>query len=278
MQLQNNILDKQYQDYLKTCDYKKVNLDELIQQYYKTGSQTCLDTLINSIQPLIVKLSLRYNKLGKLEVMDVIMEGNLIALDIIKKHYFNPDKKVKFITYIQFCLMNKISEYVLNNSAPAGLKTTQLEAAKFNAIRKIKSNAENYNISIDESLKQYNKKEGKKRGLTMTKKEFEEFDLGFISLNQEIGEDEDCCLSDFIKDNSSAANIENHIQNINFYDTLKNLLTKLQYNIIIDYYQEGYNIPEISKNYNITINTARKELNEARKIIKENKLKLDIRS
>ena len=48
MQLQNNILDKQYQDYLKNCDYKKVNLDELIQQYYKTDSQIYLDTLITS--------------------------------------------------------------------------------------------------------------------------------------------------------------------------------------------------------------------------------------
>lgn len=129
----------------------------LLRNYIKDVKKLKKPTNIEKHLRLVIKIAVQYSRVWPMfEVMDLVQEGNIGLMTGIKK--FDPDKKVKFSTYISYWIKAYIYNFIMWNTTSIKLTNTKAHRKIFNNLskekRKLESKGLEFNVAeIAEKLK-----------------------------------------------------------------------------------------------------------------------------
>ena len=173
-----------------------LSLDEELELSEKVanGDEEAKNKLAESNLRLVVSIAKRY--VGRnLSFLDLIQEGNMGLMKAVDK--FDASKGYKFSTYATWWIRQAITRAIADQA-----KTIRVPVHMVETINKLKRTQRQLTLELNREPKEEELAE--KMGLPVEKiREIIKIDVDPISLEKPTREDEDSCVADFIKDESS---------------------------------------------------------------------------
>ncbi len=112
----------------------------LATKYKEEGDQQAAYKLVTANLRLVVKISLEYQRMWMLNLLDLIQEGNLGLMQAVKK--FDPYRGVKLSYYASYWIRAYILKFVMDNWRLVKIGTTQVQRKLFFNLQKEKTRLE----------------------------------------------------------------------------------------------------------------------------------------
>jgi RNA polymerase sigma factor (sigma-70 family) len=249
-------------DILNNCSYTywDKEFEHSIIKKAKSGDKEALEEIINNLQLFVINIANKYKNLcgGQFEFSDLVQFGNEGLITAIKK--FDLSKDMRLSTYSYFWIRQTIRRNALKGSTCFSLSNVA---------------AENIPVIQREKYKYLMKKKrkpslGELENETGIQKDLIEDILfsieGSLSLEYDTGNKNDAIFGETVSDNFVLEEFESEIDDKEtikrIFETIKNLPAK--YRTILEMYfgfndyNYRFNLEEIGKELNISIETVRK--------------------
>lgn len=187
------------------------------------GDETALSTLVSANLKFVVTVARQYQGRG-VSLEDLICEGNIGLVEAAKR--FNPSAGFRFISYAVYWIKQAICFAITNNRS---IRLPMNRVGNINTIRKLREKG------IAEGTKVSDKELCSTLGISLS--DLRTLDRALspvLSLDSSIGDDEDSCLEDIVRDKSADQDTELRSESLltSLKDVLDTVLSERESRII----------------------------------------------